>query len=128
MYNKSEIMKRAHELRKTSQYSLSVSLKKAWLEAKINKIEGKLFMYDMIDRQSRSEREEVARLARQLNTLRKELNPAKKVTYIPLSEDERAEVLEEFESIIYDSPMTSKNKDWKRADELKELLNKGRVA
>ena len=75
MFDKSKIMKRAHSLKKTNAITLSEALKKAWLEAKIDRIETDLFFLDMIDRQSPADRSRVADLTNKLFALKKALRP-----------------------------------------------------
>ena len=119
MYNKREIMMRAHELRKAGQ-DMSQSLKKAWVEAKIAAIDYKLHSYNMIDFQSKSDKEAIRELGAERDRLNSIINPAVEIERTPntsLSFFEEAEIRGKLAKI-----RTSLNPDWNEYKELESRL------
>ena len=123
MYNKRNIMTRAHELRKAGK-GMSDALKHSWVEAKIKAIDERLFFLDMIDFQSSENRA----MVRDLNQERSRLNaiinpPVEKVKRKPNPD------LDYFEEITIRVRLldikASRNPDW---NEYKQLENRLYVA
>jgi len=75
-YNKSKIMKRAHELVKGGE-TQSDALCKAWVEAKIEQKEYAYFMIQMKTSMSSADFATCDRLTNEVRALKAQLNPVK---------------------------------------------------
>lgn len=97
MYSKSTIMKRAIALCKTGS-GLSASLKRAWLEAKLENVSNTIFILDMKDRFNQADRDMMFALRRKQRALRGQLNA--QAAPMPLTTEEKQEIEQQIEKVL----------------------------
>ena len=90
MYKKSNIMKRSHAIYNTGGYTQSEALRRSWAEVKIEKLEAEKWAlecrYDFLPA---SVQESINQLRSEINAIRRAMNPAKEVTLVKLTEEEK---------------------------------------
>lgn len=72
-FNKSEIMKRAHTIHKESGASMSAALRKAWVEANIERIEDHRFLLNMKDYHDALDYKQMNQWSLEIRKLREQL-------------------------------------------------------
>jgi len=116
-YNLSKIMTRAHELRTSENRTMSDALTRAWVEAKIEKLEDIKFMLRMKDRWDRADYAEKDQLNAQIRELNNKLNPVE-VKAAPIVEHK-------YTTVNFDTPKyTGRNAFENMSPELREALRK----